>query len=426
MVTMPHWPLPIWHNNINYELSKTYQLLGALGDPHLKLPPVIHIAGTNGKGSTTAFCRAILEAQGLKVHCYTSPHLIRFNERIVIASLEISDQLAFEYLERTRIAAEANNIEVTFFEGVTAAAFLAFSEIKADIALIEVGMGGRLDSTNVVNPEVTIITPVSLDHTIYLGNTLSQIALEKAGIMKKNVPCITSLQTEEAFNIFELKAQELEIDLVSYEYDYVVDKTKDGFIFKSDKKTLELPRPSLAGDHQYINASAAIAAICNLKSFNIADEAIIKGVTSAKWPARLQQITKGRLFNSLSENEEIWLDGAHNEAGAEVLSLWIDEQVDSDIYLIVGITKGRDIKAFLKYFVGKVKMVVGILVESEASSYQAIQISDAAASMGFNTVSASSIEDAITRIHDISSLKKNKIIFCGSLYLAGDALSFNL
>jgi dihydrofolate synthase/folylpolyglutamate synthase len=426
MVNMPHWPLPIWHNNINYELSKIYQLLKTLGNPHLKLPPVIHITGTNGKGSTLAFCRAILEEQGLKVHCYTSPHLLRFNERIVVANSEINDSLIYEYLERTRIAAESSNIEVTFFEGVTAAAFLAFSEIKADIALIEVGMGGRLDATNVVIPELTVITPVSLDHTIYLGEKLYQIALEKAGIMKKNASCVISLQTDEAFNIFELKAKELEVNLIAYEYDYVIEKTKDGFIFKSNQKTLSLPKPNLIGDHQYINASTAIAAVINLKSFNISDEAIIRGITSTKWLARLQQITRGRLFNLLSKNEEIWIDGAHNEAGAQVLSLWIDQQIDQDIYLIVGITKGRDIEAFLRYFLGKVKLVVGILVESEASSYKAVQISDAAKIMGFDTIAAASIEDAIVIIQNYSKHQKSKIIFCGSLYLAGDALSFNL
>jgi dihydrofolate synthase/folylpolyglutamate synthase len=417
---MPHWPIPLWHQHINYDLAKMQTLLEKLGDAHLKIPPVIHVAGTNGKGSTLAFMRSILEAQGLRVHCYTSPHLVRFNERIVVAGKEISDALAYELLEQVRLTTLKHHIEVTFFEGVTAAAFLAFAQIPADVSLIEVGMGGRLDATNLVMPHLSVITPISFDHTKYLGDKIWQIAGEKAGIMKKNTPCIVSLQNQEAFNVLEHKAQELDIPLIAYEYDFIVKKTPSGFIYQDQTQQLDLSAPSLLGDHQYINAATAIAGVLNLRNHNISQNAIKKGIASAKWPARLQQISSGSLFKLLPKNVEMFLDGAHNQAGAHVLSMYL---TGSQAAIIVGLSRGKNIREFLEPFVGKVIMLVAMLVESEPSSYKALEIKEVASELGFLTQEAESFAQAIEYIGGVADLaKKTKIVVCGSLYLASDAL----
>ncbi len=420
MISMPHWPIPLWHKQINYDLAKMAYLMRELGDVHLKIPPAIHVAGTNGKGSTLAFMRSILEAQGLKVHCYTSPHLLRFNERIVVAGCEISDALAYEMLEQVRLTTLKHNIEVTFFEGVTAAAFLAFAQISADISLIEVGMGGRLDATNLIMPQLSVITPISFDHTIYLGDKIWQIAAEKAGIMKKGVPCVVSLQTPEAFNVIEHRAQELDIPLIAYEYDFVSVKTSSGFIYQDQIQQLDLPPPALLGDHQYINAATAIAGVLNLSSHNISQNAIKTGIASAKWPARLQPINSGELFSLLPANFLMFLDGAHNQAGAYVLSMYL---AGSQAAIIVGLSRGKNIREFLEPFIGKVMMVVSMFVESEPSSYKAIEINEVAKNLGFIAQTAESFAQAIEYIKDGADLsKETKIVVCGSLYLASDAM----
>lgn len=425
MVKLPHWPVPVWHDPINLGLERINSLLEGLGSPHLHLPPVVHIAGTNGKGSTLAFLRAFLEAAGYRVHVYTSPHLVHFNERICLAGTFIDDDMLYSLLEECRMAAEARNLPVTFFEGTTAAAFLAFARIPADIVLLETGLGGRLDATNLVpNPALTIITTISLDHMQYLGDTIAKIAGEKAGIMKTGTACIVGMQEEEAETVFEAQAEALDIPLISYGYDWGVKKTDTGMDFLSANAELHLPAPCLPGDHQYINAGTAITAALALKDFTITEAHIAKGLRSAKWPARLQQITTGKLASLLPAGWELWLDGAHNEAGGHVLSLWAEEKQDRPLFLISGMTKGRDSARFFEPLKPFVHYICGVLVEAEASSHTASYITNAARSIGIEAESYSSVEEAILFLATLSQ-PPARILVCGSLYLAGMVLEAN-
>ncbi len=429
MVFLPHWPQLIGSKPIDLGLERVLDLLDKLGNPHKKLPPVIHVAGTNGKGSTIAFLSSIFKAAGLKAHIYTSPHLVNFNERIVINYEQISDEYLYELSEECRIVAENNNIKVTFFEGTTALAFLAFMRNPADVILLETGLGGRLDATNVIEkPALTIITSISLDHTEYLGPNEALIAREKAGIMKKDVPCVTSLQTEEVDFVLQQEAGRINCPLYSYSYDWHSAEEKKKLVYYDSIKEQKniYPLPSLMGLHQIINSGNAIAAVKLLKNFNISDDHICQGLTSTNWPGRLQKITKGRIISLLPKLPkksawEIWLDGAHNEAGAYVLSQNLLTLTKKPIYMIFGMTKGRDTEKFLSHFKNIVKMVVGVLIKTEPSAYSAEQICSSAKNLNFVTYKAESIDDAI--LHITKNAKEPGIIlFAGSLYLASDVL----
>lgn len=424
MVFMPHWPQILGSNRIDLGLDRVLKVLANLDNPHEKLPPVIHVAGTNGKGSTIAFLRSFLESAGYKVHVYTSPHLLNFNERIKLAGQDISDAYLYQIMEQCRIA--TRDIPITFFEGTTVGAFLAFSKIKADIVLLETGLGGRLDATNVIaKPAVTVITPVSIDHTEYLGPSIGLIAREKAGILKAGVPCISSLQSQDAYEVIQEKAQELNAPLSAFEYDWIVEKTAHGMIFKSPEYDIELPTPNLIGEHQLINSATAIAAIRQLQGFTIPDEALIKGIQNARWPARLQQLTRGPLVKKLPENWELWIDGAHNEAAAYTLANMLQNWDDRPTYLICGMTKGRDAGTFLKHFKGIAEFVCGVLVQTEPSAQKAQIIADAAKSAGLNTQAFESLDDALDDLCKRDAPKGARILCCGSLYLASDVLKAN-
>jgi dihydrofolate synthase/folylpolyglutamate synthase len=425
MIKMPHWPIPLWYKPIDLGLDRITLLLNKLGNPHQILPPIIHVAGTNGKGSTIAFLKTFFEQAGFKVHRYTSPHLITFNERINIAGVDISDDYAYEILEECRLATEELNIPITFFEGMTAAAFLAFTRNYADIVLLETGLGGRLDATNVIDqPLLSVITPISFDHMEYLGPTLATIAGEKAGIIKPNSPCVVSAQPDEAFARIEQYAAKVSAPIFAYEYDFGVKKAESEMIYVSQSQELHLPFPSLPGDHQFINAATAIACIELIKDkFYIREDAIARGLVSATWPARLQRLKEGNLVDLLPANAKLWIDGAHNEAGGEVLSLWVEDSIEPT-YLIAGMTKGRDSKKFFKYFASKVKHVYGVLVEAEPSSHKPEYIVSAAQAVGIEASVADSIEEAIHNIITIAT-PPFKILICGSLYLAGMALEKN-
>lgn len=424
MVFMPHWPKVLGSKPIYYDLERITKLMTRLGNPHEKLPPVIHVAGTNGKGSTTAFMRAILEAAGYKVHVYTSPHLLNFNERIVLAGSEISNDYLTQVMEECRIA--TGDMMITFFEGTTAGAFLAFSKVKADIVLLETGMGGRLDATNIIaKPAMTVITPVSIDHTEYLGPTIATITREKAGIMRNGVTCVSSLQTEEAEEILQEEADKAGAKLLSFGYDWVVEKTDDGISFKSQNhEILDLPRPALFGDHQIVNAGTAIAAMLSLENFNIDENAIKKGLETARWAARMQPIKKGKLITMLSPEWEIWVDGAHNEAGAQVLSCTLSDFDKKPTYFICGFTKGRSATNFLKHLKGQADFVCGVIIQTEPNAQNADTIALEAQSVGFEAAPFDSIEDALTFISGHTG-EKGRVVFCGSLYLASDAMTIN-
>lgn len=426
MVKMPHWPIPLGKKPIDLDLSRIRILLDALGNPQNTLPPVIHVAGTNGKGSTTAFLKSIFQAAGHKVHTYNSPHLVNFNERIGILGTNIDDNFLYEVTEECRVAAEKINLQLTFFEGTTAAAFLAFSKVKADVVIIEVGLGGRLDATNVVeNPAMSIITSIDLDHTEFLGDTIAKIAYEKAGIIKPNCPCVISQQYSEAFGVLHFIAQQNNAECYSFEYDWVIYADEGGnLIYKTESQTLTFPKPNLQGDHQYLNAGNAITAVLNLKEFNISQEDIAYGIANATWPARLQKLTEGNIINKIPDNFEIWVDGAHNPAGARALSLWLKDQVLMPTYMIFGMTRGRNCQEFLSNFTGDIVHIAGVLIEAEPESYGGEFIRSQAELSGFKSSAHDSIDEALSQIINIETTKA-RIIVCGSLYLAGDLLNQN-
>ena len=422
---MPSWPKPLGARPIDFDLTRIQELLANLGNPQDKLPPVIHVAGTNGKGSTIAFLKAIFEAAGYKVHRYTSPHLISFNERITIAGSDISDKLLDQVAEECKQA--AGDIKVTFFEGTTAMAFLAFSKIDADIVLLETGMGGRLDATNMVsNPLLSIITSISYDHTEYLGDTLAKIAKEKAGIMKHQVPCVIGYQYDESMESLENSSADIGTPLFRYGSEWKIQRSEDGFFYIEGENALKLPKPSLFGPHQYLNAGNAVAAIqCISERFNITNEHISKGIETASWAARMERITRGALLNLIDDGWEIWLDGAHNKAASQMLSHVADEWSDKPLFAIAGITKGRKCDDFFLPLKDKVQHVCGIRVESEPSAYSAEEVSRQISQIGIDTSPADDIEDAIKQIKQKSD-KPSRILICGSLYLAGDIKSYNL
>lgn len=431
MVFMPHWPTLLGEKPINYGLERIEALMEKLGSPQEKLPPVVHFAGTNGKGSTLAFVKAMMEAAGYKVHAYTSPHLLQFNERIVLAGKKISDEYLYEIMEICREAAEG--IPVTFFEGTTAGAFVAFSKVEADIVLLETGLGGRLDATNIVSkPALTVITPVAMDHMEYLGPDIVTIAGEKAGIMKQNVPCVISLQNEDTMRVMERRAEQTHSELIALGYDWDVEPLEDEtFMFhRKDGDSIHLPMPGLAGPHQYVNAATAVAAVVALrKQFNINDKQIADGIRNVQWPARLQRLKAGALAELLPEKWQLWLDGAHNDAAAHVLGCTLadwQEQYPIKTYVILGMTRGRDVAKFLSHMQEHVSYVAGILVQTEPSALSAEKVSDAARSIGLDADPYDSIEDAIIAIQERHvGLEPARVLITGSLYLSSDALTAN-
>lgn len=406
MVFMPHWPIPLWKES-KYDLETIKQLLEALGNPHLRIPPVIHIAGTNGKGSVQAFLKSIFEKSGYKVHSYTSPHLIEFNERIVLASEQITDDYLFQICERVRIVAEKNNIEPRFFEGVTAAALLAFSEVQADIVILETGMGGRLDATNIIpSPALTIITPILLDHMEALGPTPEIIAGEKAGIIKPGVPCVISCQMDEVYEVLFTRCEQMRAPSLAFSYDFGVEKVGQDFkILGVGSDDASFPLPNLLGDHQIINAATAIVAVKQLENFAISQDNIESGITSAIWPGRIEKIGEG-----------LWIDGAHNQSGAIALSHWANENLARPISLILGMTKNRNVEMFLAPFKDVAGHIFCVQVKSEPSSYSAERLAELAAPIGIPLAICSSLEEAIL----LAKQREGDVIITGSLFLVGD------
>ncbi len=425
---MPHWPKPLGFRPQDFTLDRMSQLLNRLGNPERKLPPVIHVAGTNGKGSTIAFINYIMQAAGYKTHVYISPHLIDFNERIVLAGKQITDRDLYDILEECRIVAE--DIPITFFEGTTIAAFLAFSRIEADILLIETGMGGRLDATNVIdNPLLTVITSISLEHTEYLGPTVEIIAGEKAGIIKSDVTCVIAPQQKSVMKILEFYSSKNRSPLYRGEYEWTCKQYDDDtMLFQSSVQSIQLPLPSLQGTHQITNAGNAIAA-CSLLSgkynYDIDSEHIAFGIKNTYWPARLEHIKGGRLIDRLPSDWKLFLDGAHNLSGAEVLSEWIASNFDQGVYIIFGATKDKDIDGFLQYIKPYAKLLCAICVKSEPRSQNAKFIEAKASAMGINAIACDSVGDAISKILDTTYHDVKSIIVCGSLFLAADFMLEN-
>jgi dihydrofolate synthase/folylpolyglutamate synthase len=418
MVQMPHWPVPLGKKPIDLDLSRICALLDGLGNPELKLPPVVHVAGTNGKGSTIAFMRAMCEAAGLRVHVYTSPHLVSFNERIVLAGENIADDALFKALETCRLKTEELGIEVTFFEGTTAAAMLAMSEVEADICFLETGLGGRLDATNVLpKPALTVITPVDYDHTEFLGDDIVSIAGEKAGILKKNVPCVVASQLEAAKLVIAQKAEALSAPLITQGRDFDCEVKGEALVFSFKGKTQQYPLPNLLGAHQYGNAAVALAAIHALEGLDIPLKAQKEGITHASWPARLQRLES----DVFGVDAEVWLDGGHNPAAARVIAEAL-KKADRPVYMVLGMLGNKDIEAYLSALRGYVQFVVAVDIPDEPMAKPKEEIMNIAIELGFLAEFSGSVEGAITLMGQKNE-KPAVILIAGSLYLAGNILA---
>ena len=405
---------------IDLSLERIRLQLDRLDHPERRLPPVVHVAGTNGKGSVIAFLRAFAEAAGLKVHVYTSPHLIRFNERIRIAGNLITDDRLLELLEECEAAAGGDPI--TFFEITTAIAYLAFSRTPADLALVETGLGGRLDATNVLDaPAVTALTPISLDHQGYLGNELSGIAGEKAAIMRSGVPCIVARQPDEAMRAITEKAAEIGADLLVSGQDWSVERERDRMAVETPGKRRDLPIPILAGDHQIENAAQAIACVDSLGGVPIPDAAVAKGLNGADWPGRLQRLAKGPLLDELPPEWEVWVDGGHNGGAGIALARQAARWKDCPLALMVGMLKSKDTRAFLEPLAPHARLAVALKIPGEDGAWSAEDLAGQATAAGMTALESGGPLPAAREI--LSRLDRpGRILICGSLYLAGEIL----
>jgi dihydrofolate synthase/folylpolyglutamate synthase len=415
---------------IDLSLERMERLLAALDNPQRRLPSVVHVAGTNGKGSVIAFVRAIAERMGKRVHVYTSPHLINFHERIALAgpcgAAPIAETALVDCLAR---AEGANNGKlITSFELTTAAAFLAFAETPADLLLLETGLGGRLDATNVVeNPLVTIITPVSIDHVSFLGNTVSAIAGEKAGILKRDVPCIVGRQEAAALEVISAKAEAVGAPLQIFGRDFHVSERRRRLIVETPTRKFDLPLPSLLGRHQIDNAGTAIATSMVVFGDGLADGDAARGMVTTKWPARLQLLPPGGLHNCVSEGTELWLDGGHNAAGAEVIAAALaafNNGASRTVHLIWGMLDTKNARAVIAKFRGLVDRVYTVPIPDEPNAYSAEALAAIAASEDFEVTAARSVPQALL-MSQAALGSPGRVLICGSLYLAGHVLKLH-
>ena len=419
---------------IDLSLGRVERLLAKLGDPHTRLPPCVHVAGTNGKGSVTAFLKAMLEAAGARVHVYTSPHLVRFHERIELAgnggkSAPIGEEALIDVLTRTQ--AVNGNDDITQFEITTAAAFLAFSEHPADVLLLEVGLGGRLDATNVVeNPALCVITSISLDHSDKLGGTLDKIAYEKAGILRPGVPVVVSQQVPEAEDVIRAEAARVEARLVAWGEHFDAYEQRSRLVVQAEDELLDLPLPALTGRHQIVNAGTAVAAALQLRSsqpsFGLDEWAMEQGLVQVRWPARMQRLDRGPLPSLLKPGSELWLDGGHNPAAGHALAQTLadlEERAPKPVYLIVGMMGLKDADGFLSPFRGLVRRVVTVPIPRAHEAPHAPEaLSSTARSVGLEAECSSDIETALKCIDQLEPGAK-RILICGSIYLAGHVLA---
>ncbi len=403
---------------IDLTLSRVERLLAALDHPERKLPRVVHVAGTNGKGSTVAMIRAGLEARGEKVHVYTSPHLARFHERIRVAGRLIEEDALIALLERCEAANGGEPI--TFFEITTVAAFLAFAETPADTVLLEVGLGGRLDATNVIDrPAVTVITPVSLDHQQYLGETLAEIAGEKAGILRSGVPCVVGPQEPDGLAAIEARAERIGAPLLVEGRDWQVWEERGRMAYLDEFGLLDLPRPNLIGAHQIGNAGGALAALRRLGAVEVECEA---AVTRAEWPARLQRLRRGPLVEAAG-GCELWLDGGHNPAAGEALAEALTRLPARPLRLVTGMLRTKDIAGFLRPLADRALELRGVGIPGEAATLSAEETVEVARSVGLPAEASADVEEAIRAIR--AGDPDCRILICGSLYLAGRVLREN-
>ncbi|MGH1478383.1 MAG: bifunctional folylpolyglutamate synthase/dihydrofolate synthase [Geminicoccales bacterium] len=408
---------------IDLSLGRLERLLVALDHPERRLPPVVHIAGTNGKGSTLAMLDAMLQADGRTVQRYISPHLVRFNERILFNGEPI-DEAAFT--RALDLAEQANQGQpITFFEITTAVAFLAFLERKADILLLETGLGGRLDATNVVDhPHLTMISTVSYDHQAFLGDKLGQIASEKAGILKRGVPCILGPQDDEGLAVIEARAEELDVPLTVHGRDWSVERQGQDLIVRTKQTTITLPLPGLQGPHQIENAGLATVAALQLGDLGPSTKAMTEGLPQASWPARLQPLRSGPLPALLPVGSTLWLDGGHNPAAGEAMARCFDKDDPRPLHLIVGMLNTKDTSGFLAPLIPLSASLQTVPVPDEPASRSADDLAAEARSIGANARAASSIESALLHLEE-QEKSSIRVLICGSLYLAGHVLRAN-
>ncbi len=408
-------------------LDRISLLLEKLVRPQDKLPPVIHVAGTNGKGSTLAFTRAILEAQGYKVHVHTSPHLVNWHERYRLAGKLVSDDVLAEAIQRV---ADANdNKPITVFELLSAVMFVLFSEHEADFALVEVGLGGRFDATNVIpKPLVCAIAPVALDHQAYLGDTISAIAFEKAGIIKRGVPVAVGIQQDDARDTIEEVARKNGSSIVIAGQDFDAYRDATGFVYQDEDGLLDLPLPKLAGEHQLENAALAMAAI-RLAKIEVSPEAFAQGMLNVTWPGRLEKLPQGKITEQLSIDADIWIDGGHNpSAGVAIAAELLRQNAGSGrkTLLICGMINTKEPFGYFKPFEKLNADVFTVPVAMSEAGIPPENLAEVAQKAGLQTTSFSTLNDAITEAGKrLTSTPDMRILFCGSLYMVGEVLGAN-
>lgn len=416
---------------IDLSLGRIERLLAALDHPERRLPPVIHVAGTNGKGSTIAFMRAILEAAELSVHVYTSPHLVRFHERIRLAAPGGGRFVNEERLVAALRACEAVNAgaPITVFEITTAAAFSLFAERPADVLLLEVGLGGRLDATNVIDrPLAAVVTPVSQDHADYLGDRVTLIAAEKAGIFKPGAPAVIAMQEPEAAAVLEAQAERVGAPVVVGGQDFVVHEENGRLIYQDQDGLLDLPLPRLAGRHQQVNAGTAVAALRVAGYGRLAPGVFEQGLARAEWPGRLQRLARGRLPRLAPEGAELWLDGGHNpDAGRAIAAAVaeLEEKSPAPLVLVVGMLGTKDAAGFLAPFAGLARELLAVPIGSQLAARPAEEIATIARGVGLTASIHASVDAALAMLHNYVWERPPRILVTGSLYLAGEVLAAN-
>jgi dihydrofolate synthase/folylpolyglutamate synthase len=421
--------LTLHPKRIDLSLDRMWRILDALGHPQRRVPPVIHVAGTNGKGSAIAFMRAMLEAAGRSVHVYTSPHLVRFNERFRIGApgggnLVSDDELAaaLEECERAN-----GNAPITVFEIETAAAFLLFSRHPADALLLEVGLGGRLDATNVIEqPLASVIMPVSMDHLEFLGDTLEAIAGEKAAILKRDVPGVIAPQADAVLSVIEAQARKVRAPLHVAGEHWNVHEEHGRLVYQDEDGLLDLPAPKLPGRHQFDNAGVAIA---TLRAAGARlPIAAYEGIVKAEWPARLQLLSHGALRELAPKDSELWLDGGHNTDGGRAVAAALgsfEERVPRPLVLVVGMLATKDCAGYLRNFAGLARRVIAIPIPHQEKSLSAEAVAQAARNVGIPAERYGTIEEALAAVDRLELEPAPRILIGGSLYLAGEALAKN-
>jgi dihydrofolate synthase / folylpolyglutamate synthase len=416
---------------IDLGLERMHRLLEQLGHPERKLPPVIHVAGTNGKGSTIAYLRAILEAAGLQVHVYTSPCLVRINESyrlgrsgggVLVEDNELRG--ALEHCERANAGQP-----ITIFEIETAVAFRLFAQHPADVVLLEVGLGGRLDATNVIEaPLACVIAPVSMDHTEFLGDTLMAIAREKAAIIKRDVPVICAEQAPEAMAVIEQSAKRMRAPLYTAGQEWHVNVERGRLVYQDDRGLMDLAAPRLFGRHQFDNAGLAIATLRALNAFKIEPSAFEAGIVNAEWPARMQRLASGALVDQAPPGCEIWLDGGHNAEGGRVAAAALgdlEERVSRPLVVIVGMMANKDAGAFLANFAGLTRHIIAVQIPDRDNTMPPDRLADAARHLGMRVETAAGVEAALRSLTRLAYEVPPRILITGSLYLAGHVLAAN-